>query len=90
MRKLGLFTMVLISVEVCDAQTFDEWFKQQETQKKYLIQQIAALQVYTGYVQKGYSVAKKGLATIGSIKEGDFNLHSNFFVLFRWIICFIN
>ena len=41
------------------AQTFAEWFRQSATQKKYLLQQIAALQVYIGYVQKGYSIAKE-------------------------------
>jgi cysteinyl-tRNA synthetase len=49
------------------------------TQKKYLLQQIAALQMYVGYVEKGYSIASKGLNTIRDIKHGDFNLHSDFF-----------
>lgn len=48
-------------------------------QKKYMIQQIAALQVYIGYLQKGYSIAKKGLNVIGDLKKGEFNLHSNYF-----------
>lgn len=61
------------------AQTFDEWFRQKATQKKYLIRQIAALQVYAGYLSKGYSIAKQGLITIQDIKHGDFNLHNNYF-----------
>src|SRR6478672_7152591 len=85
MRTLVLFILVLISVKVCNAQTFDEWFKQRKTQKKYLIEQIAALQMYVGYVQKGYSIAKKGLTTIGTIKKGDFNLHSDFFSSFKTV-----
>jgi hypothetical protein len=48
-------------------------------QKKYMIQQIAALQVYIGYLQKGYSIAKKGLNVIGDLKKGEFNLHSTYF-----------
>lgn len=28
------------------AQSFSEWFKQKKTQKKYLLEQIAALQMY--------------------------------------------
>src|SRR4051812_23729293 len=79
MKKLVLLIFVFISVKVCNAQTFDEWFKQNKTQRKYLIQQIAAFKVYIGYVQKGYSIAKKGLTTIGSIKNGDLNLHNEFF-----------
>lgn len=61
------------------AQTFAEWFRQSATQKKYLLQQIAALQVYIGYVQKGYSIAKEGLNTISAIKHGEFNLHKDYF-----------
>lgn len=48
-------------------------------QRKYLLQQIAALQVYIGYVQKGYSIAKQGLNTISDIKHGEFNLHKDYF-----------
>lgn len=79
MKKLIAIILLTISVTVCKAQTFAEWFKQKETQKKYLIQQIAAFQMYLGYVQKGYSIAQKGLTTISNIKKGDFNLHRDFF-----------
>lgn len=48
-------------------------------QRKVLLQQIAALKVYTDYAQKGYSAAKKGLTTIGDFKRGEFNLHSDYF-----------
>ena len=71
--------MLLSLTKSMSAQTFAEWFRQKATQKKYLIQQIAALQVYIGYVSKGYSIAKKGLNTIQDIKHGDFDLHKNYF-----------
>lgn len=61
MKKLIAIITLTIFVTVCNAQTFAEWFKQKETQKKYLIQQIVAFQMYLGYVQKGYSIAQKGL-----------------------------
>ena len=79
MKKLIVFMMFVVSAKVCNAQTFDEWFKQKKTQKKYLIEQIAAFQMYLGYVQNGYSIARKGLTTIGNIKKGDFNLNNDFF-----------
>ena len=60
------------------AQTFAEWFQQKKTQKKYLIQQIAALQVYIGYAKKGYNIAKDGLNTIGGFTRGEFDLHGDF------------
>jgi hypothetical protein len=39
--------------------------------------------MYLGYVQKGYSIARKGLTTIGNIKKGDFDLHKEFFTSFK-------
>jgi hypothetical protein len=61
------------------AQTFAEWFQQNKTQKKYLAEQIVALQAYAVVLKKGYDVAHKGLGVIGDIKNGDFNLHSLYF-----------
>lgn len=60
------------------AQTFAEFFKQKKTQKKYLVEQIAALQVYLGYARKGYDIAGSGLATIKKLTKGEFTLHSAF------------
>ena len=69
----------MLCAENLSAQTWAEWFQQKTTQKKYLLQQIAALQVYSGYLSKGYTIAKNGLNTITSIKNGDFNQHDNYF-----------
>lgn len=63
----------------CQAQNWNEWFKQKKTQRKYLAKQIALLQVYLGYLKKGYEIADKGITTINNIKNGDFNLHRDFF-----------
>lgn len=62
-----------------NAQNFNEWFQQKKTQKEYLIGQIAAFQVYMDYLQKGYSIARKGLTVIGDIKKGEFSLHEDYF-----------
>lgn len=51
----------------------------QSTQQGALLQQIAALRVYGEYVQKGYSVVKKGLNVISDFKSGEFGLHSDYF-----------
>lgn len=61
------------------AQTFDEWFRQKKTQRKYLLQQIAALKVYADYLKKGYKIVDGGINTIKDIKNGDFGLHKGFF-----------
>ncbi|MDI5950245.1 hypothetical protein [Flavobacterium yafengii] len=51
----------------------------QPKQREVLLKQIAALKMYTGYAQKGYSIAKKGLNTIGNFKRGEFDLHADYF-----------
>lgn len=61
------------------AQGVKEWLSQKQTQTEYLIQQIAALQVYIGYLQKGYKIVQGGLNMIGDIKKGHFNLDKAFF-----------
>jgi hypothetical protein len=61
------------------AQTWDEWFSQKKTQRKYLFQQIAALQVYLNYLKKGYNIVQKGWTTVENITNGNLNLHSDFF-----------
>ena len=78
MKKIVAIALLLSFATSGSAQTFAEWFNQKATQRKYLIQQIAALQVYIGYVSKGYSIAKNGLNTIRDIKRGDFNLHNSY------------
>lgn len=79
MKKILLFLLLVSAASGLQAQTFAEWFQQKKTQKKYLLQQIAALQVYIGYAQKGYNIAKEGLTTIGGFTKGEFNLHTDYF-----------
>lgn len=80
LRRIGIVVIGILScITDSRAQTFDEWFHQNSTQKKYLIEQIAKLQVYLGYVKKGYDIANKGLTIIGEIKNGDLNMHRIFF-----------
>lgn len=59
-------------------QTWGEFFKQKKTQKRYLLQQIAALQVYIGQAKKGYDLVGSGLRTIKDFSNGEFGLHSTF------------
>jgi hypothetical protein len=81
MKKIFVTIMIVLCISQVDAQTpkFKEWFKQKKTQKEYLAKQIALLQLYLGYLKKGYDIASKGLNTIENIKNGDFNLHRDFF-----------
>ncbi len=80
MKRLTILLLLMVcSLSMARAQIFAEWFQQKKTQKKYLLQQIAALQVYIGYVKKGYEIGKDGLKLVGDIKDGDFNLHKGYF-----------
>jgi hypothetical protein len=77
-KKFFLIVIISIPTTYLKAQTFKEWFNQQETKFKYMIQQIAANKFYIDYIQKGYRIAQSGLQTISDIKHGDFNLHNDF------------
>lgn len=79
MKHFLIILIIFSAAARSEAQIFNEWFRQKQTQKKYLIQQIAALQVYSGYVEKGYGIVRNGLNTISSIKKGDLNLHTDYF-----------
>lgn len=79
MKKILTLLLIVLVFRQGNAQTFSEWFRQKATQKKYLLQQIAALQVYIGCVQKGYSIAKQGLDAISDFKQGELNLHTGYF-----------
>lgn len=79
-KTLCLSLLICLSgmTNLSHAQTFAEWFKQKKTQKKYLLQQIVALEVYAGYLKTGYQVVDGGLSTIRDITNGEFKLHDAF------------
>ena len=79
MKNFFLIAILCLLSISTNAQTFSEWFSQKKTQKKYLVQQIAALQIYIEYAKKGYSIAKNGLTLVGDLKKGEFNMHSGYF-----------
>lgn len=86
MKLKTFIILLLMSIHlVCHAQGLGEWFNQKQTQTKYLIEQIAALQVYLGYLKKGYRITKDGLNLIGNIKNGEFNLHANYFTSLKTV-----
>ena len=60
------------------SQTVDEWFRQEKTQKRYLLQQLAALRVFGDALSSGFRIAKGGIDTIFQTKTADYGLHKNF------------
>ncbi len=81
MKKIVIaFTVVFAcAFQQAEAQIWKELFKQKKTQREYLGKQIALLHLYLGYVKEGYNIASRGLNTIRNIKNGNFNLHRDFF-----------
>jgi len=80
MQRVIIVTVFLINAIGVNAQTFDEWFKQKETQIKYLVEQIGALKAYGEVINKGYDIARNGLTNVFNSKEGDYRQHSNYFL----------
>jgi hypothetical protein len=77
--RVGSIVLALLLVcTVSYGQTWNEFFKQKKTQKKYLLQQIAALKVYGDYLKKGYELASGGLSVVRDISDGEFSLHNIF------------
>lgn len=80
MKKLIVLLFIVISTATsAQSPNFNEWFRQKKTQRKYLIQQIAALKVYLDFLKKGYTIAQKGMNLISTIKHGSFNSHNDYF-----------
>lgn len=81
-NKLKAFALLLlvlfIGIKQGYAQTWNEFFRQKKTQQKYLLEQIAALKIYTDYLKKGYELVNGGLNTIKNITNGEFGLHDAF------------
>lgn len=85
MKKLLAIPLLTILTLSLQAQTLDEWFRQKQTQKEYLVQQIAALQAYSGTLGQGYALIRQGISAVHSIKNGDLGLHQDFFSSLRQV-----
>ncbi len=79
MRNVGMISFFLLSSIAARCQGVQEWLSQKSTQTKYLVQQVAALQIYISYLKKGYDVANKGLSTIKNIKSRHLGLDTSYF-----------
>lgn len=82
-KYILLFLVYALLAIPSQAQTLDEWFRQQETQKKYLVQQIAALQAHAGTLRQGYESFRQGISTVQQSKNGDLGLHQVFYHALR-------
>lgn len=79
MKELILLLCGVLIGRELTAQTFSEWFRQNHTQLKYLVTQIAALKGYDLILNDGYNISREGLDSIGSIRSDDLDMHSEHF-----------
>jgi hypothetical protein len=77
--------MLFLATTSVKAQIVKEILQQKQTQIEYLVNQIAALKVYIGYLQKGYKIADEGLSWISYFKDGEFKLHKDYFASLKKI-----
>ncbi|MBS1915565.1 MAG: hypothetical protein JST87_04760 [Bacteroidetes bacterium] len=78
MKKIFCLIMLFANVHGY-AQGLSNFFSQKEADIKYMLAQIADLDIYISEAEKGYDIAKKGLTIIGELKKGEFDLHNTFF-----------
>lgn len=81
MKIKTLFAALFLcaSFQYAHAQFLGGIFNQNATERKYLMEQIAAIKVYLGYVKQGNDILHKGTSLIGDIKNGDLDLHKDHF-----------
>lgn len=77
-RTVCMLLMLCLVTSWAYGQTFGEFFNQKKTQRKYFIEQLAALKLYAGYLQKGYLIGRDGIQAVRDITNGEFGLHSAF------------
>lgn len=79
MKRLLALIVVFTIPSLLFSQTTAEWLEQKKTQRKYLVQQIVAFKTYLGYLKQGYDIAQKGISTVQHIKNGEWDLHRDYF-----------
>ncbi|KQS36841.1 hypothetical protein [Pedobacter sp. Leaf194] len=79
LKACVVFPLLLFSMSGLKAQTWTEFTQQKKTQKRYFIEQLIALKIYAGYLDKGYRIAGDGIEFIKGFKDGEFGLHELFF-----------
>lgn len=82
MKKLLILLYLISAALPVTAQNYQEWFQQKQTKKKYMAEQIIALQAYGTVLKKGYKVSQQGLGLIHTIKSGDYSQNKDHFQSF--------
>lgn len=88
MKRIAIAILALIIMNqtgLAQAPNSREWLRQKKTQRRYLIEQIAALQAYLGVVKKGYNIVDEGLTSIGNIKGDTHGMDKAYFASLRQV-----
>ncbi|TDX01840.1 hypothetical protein [Dinghuibacter silviterrae] len=75
MTRFILIACICIQARASSAQ----FFGQQATQQKLLLEQVVALAQYAREARQGYQAVQQGLAAIEAITNGELTLHTIFF-----------
>lgn len=78
-KNWGLLLLLVMMAGSAQGQTWNEFFRQKKTQRRYLARQIAALKLYGDCLEKGYEIARGGLSLVRDVTGGEFSLHKDYF-----------
>lgn len=79
MKKMSIVLAALLCCGILQAQGIGSFFSQKQTQRKYYLDQIAALQLQIGYVKSGYKAVNNGLSMIGNFKRNELKMHDDYY-----------
>lgn len=86
-RKLMIICVLFVFLYgegfTCKAQTWDEFFRQKETQRDYLILQVGALEIKSKLLAESTSIFRFGLDAISDWKGLEKEIHTDFFDSFK-------
>jgi len=78
LKTVLCFSLASFSCYSANAQLLGGFFSQQSRLRKLMAEQIAGYQIYLGAIKTGYHIAESGLNTANALKNGSFNLNSNY------------
>ncbi|WP_129715505.1 hypothetical protein [Pedobacter sp. SYP-B3415] len=79
--RVVLLPLVIVGFSTgrLSAQTWQEWFAQKKTQRKYLLEQLLSLKTYAIAAKRGYNFARDGWHLAGDLSKGEFTAHQRYF-----------
>ncbi len=79
MKQIIILVLLVTGWMRSRAQFLGGFFNQGATQVQLDVQQLAALQAYTGELESGYRIVENGISDMGLEKGGEYSLHQGYF-----------